>query len=68
MWVVVVGVMLPCLQLLARVLHRDELFDVENFIPQLAVERLDELIVRGLCRPRVVELQATSLGPFIQGP
>ena len=62
----VVVVVLPSLQLLPNVVHRDELVDVQELVAQPAVERLDQPVVRGLARPRVVELDASPIGPFVQ--
>ena len=39
---VMVVVVLPSLQFLTRILHRNELVDVQKLITQATVERLDE--------------------------
>jgi len=57
---VMVVVMLPSLQFFPRIMHRNELVDVQKLITQATVERLDEPVVRGLSRPRVVELHASE--------
>lgn len=63
---VMVVVMLPNLQLLPRILHRNELVDAQELVAQSTIERLDQPVVRGLSGSRVVELDAASLGPFIK--
>ena len=39
--VVMDAVMLPCLHLLTRILHRYEFIDVQDLVTQAAIERLD---------------------------
>lgn len=66
MWSVVVVVVLPSLQLLARVEHRDELIDIQALVAQPPVERFDQPVVRGFARPRLVELDTAPVRPFVQ--
>lgn len=63
----VVVVVLPSLQLLAHVGHRDELVDARELVAQPSVERLDQPVVGGLARPRVVKLDAAAPGPVPKG-
>ena len=44
----------------------DELVDVQELVSQPAVERLDQPVVGGLVRARVVELEAASIRPLVQ--
>ena len=61
-----VVIMLPCLELLTRILQCGEFVDVQTLIAQAPVERLDETVVRGLAGSRVVQLHATSPSPIIK--
>lgn len=61
-----VVVVLPGLHLLAHVVHRDELVDVQELVAQPAVERLDQPVVGGLAWARVVELDAAPIRPIVQ--
>ena len=66
MWTAVVVVVLPSVQLLVHIVHRDELVDVQELVAQPAVERLDQPVVGGLARARVVELDAATIRPVVQ--
>ena len=57
---------LPCLQLLTHILHLYEFIDAQELVTQAAIERLDQPIVGGLSRSRVVELHTTPPSPFVQ--
>ena len=59
MWSAGVVVLLPSLQLPTRILHCDELMDVQELVAQPTIERLDQPVVRGFPRPCVVELDTT---------
>lgn len=63
---VMVVVMLACLQFIPRILHRNELVDVQELVAQPTVERLDQPIVRGLSGPCVVELHTAAPRPFVE--
>lgn len=47
---VMVVAMLPCLQLLTRIPHRDEFIDAQELLTQAAIEQLDQPIACGLSR------------------
>ena len=64
MWSAGVVVFLPSLQFFARVVHRNELVNVQELIAQTTVERLDQPVIRGLAGPGVVELDTASPGPL----
>ena len=49
------------------VVERQELMDVQTFVAQAAVERFDVAIVRGLARPREIELHAAVERPRLEG-
>ena len=63
---VLVVVVLPSLQLLARIVQRDELVDVEKLVAQPPVEGLDQAIIRGLSGAGVVEFDPSAIRPLIQ--
>ena len=65
-WSMMVVVILPRLHLLLQVVHRDELVRVHELVAQPPVERFDQPIVGRLSRPRVVELDAASIGPLVE--
>jgi hypothetical protein len=56
----------PRLDLAPRVFDRQELVDVQAFVAQLAVERLDKAVLRRLSRSDEVERDTASIGPLIQ--
>ena len=66
MWPTVVVVVFPRHQSLTDVVHRDELVGVQELVAQPSVERLDQPVVGGLSRPRVVESYAAPLGPLVE--
>jgi hypothetical protein len=44
-----------------------EFVDVQTFIAKPAVKRLAQAIIRGLARPREVQLHTVPRGPLIKG-
>src|ERR1700761_187106 len=48
------------------IVDRQELVGVQAFVPQLAVERLNEAVLRRLSGSDEVERDASAIGPFIQ--
>ncbi len=56
----------PRLNGLPRLLQRREPVAVEAFGAKVAVERLGEGVVRGLARPRELELHAVAVGPGVE--
>ena len=66
MWSFVVVVFLPDLQFLTRIVQCDKLIDIEEFVPQLSVEQLDQSIIRGLSGTGVVEFDPSPIRPFVQ--
>lgn len=62
-----VVIVLPSFHFLSRIVQSNELVDVEKLIPQPSVERFDQPIVSGFSGPRVVELDASPVGPLVQG-
>ncbi len=63
---VLVVVPAPILQLFAGVGKAHEPVRVQTFRPELAVERLDEPVVRGFPGPREVEGDVVGIGPEIE--
>ena len=56
----------PVLELLARILERHELTDVQALVAQPPVERLYVPVLRRLSGMREVELHTTLIRPFLQ--
>ena len=67
MGAVVIIIVLPSPQFLTGIVQRNEFVDVEELITQPPVERLDQSIIRGLARSRVIELDAPAICPLVQG-
>ena len=58
-----VVVLAPSLHLFAGIGKRHEPMGVQAFRPELAVERLDEAVVRRLSWPREVQRHIVRIGP-----
>jgi len=54
----------PRLDLAPRFVDRQELVDVQALVAQLAVERLDEPVLRRPSRSDEVKRDAAAIGPF----
>ena len=59
-------VVLPSLQFFPDIAQRDELVDIEELIEQAHVERIEQVIIRGLSRAGVVEFDPPALRQFVE--
>jgi hypothetical protein len=65
MWPLLVVVAVPSLDLLCSILQAQKPVFIQALLPEPAVKRFDEGVVRGLPRPREVQDYAMGIGPQV---